>query len=151
LEYVRAGEHLTRRAVRVRLGEGGTLRPRDEVLERAPPGLDLVVPLAVGIVRPRAVLVVELHRPRAVHLVAHEARVAIDQVDATLEAVLEVDLVPTAHGDPVRDDHHGASLARRPPRAIARAAHAAIRGLDAAPRRTPARRHDARRNGGQGR
>src|SRR5256886_12782730 len=41
-ELARAGEHLLGSAVGVRLREGGAPRPRGEVLEGPPPGLDLV-------------------------------------------------------------------------------------------------------------
>src|SRR5207253_1134259 len=99
LEDVRPAEHLARWPVRMRLGEVGALRPGDEVGEAAPPGFHLVVALGIRVLHPRAALMLELHRARAVDLVPDEARVAIDQVDAPLEAVLEVDLVPSGDGD----------------------------------------------------
>src|SRR2546426_5045219 len=77
LEDVRPAEHLARRAARVGLGEVLALGPGDEVLEAPPPGLHLVVALPLGVLRPGAALVVELHRARAVHLVADEAGMAV--------------------------------------------------------------------------
>src|SRR2546425_9209329 len=73
LEDVRAAEHLARRAARVGFGEVLALGPGDEVVEAPPPGLHLVVALPVRILRPAAALVVQLHRPWAMHLVADEA------------------------------------------------------------------------------
>src|SRR2546425_950348 len=98
LEDVRAAEHLARRAARVGFGEVLALGPGDEVLEGPPPGLHLVVALRVRVLRPGAALVLELHRPRAVHLVADEPGMAVDEVDAPLEAVLEVDLMAAGDG-----------------------------------------------------
>src|SRR5207302_6401690 len=100
---------------RRRLGEDGALRPGDEDGEAAPPGFHLVVALGIRVLHPRAALVLELHRARAVDLVPDEARVAIDQVDAPLEAVLEVDLVPSGDGDAVGDDDHARLLPRSGP------------------------------------
>src|SRR5882724_4634363 len=107
LEDVRAAEHLARRAARVGLGEVLALGPGDEVGEGPPPGLHLVVALPVRILRPGAALVVELHRPRAVHLVADEAGMAVHEMDAPPEAVLEVDLMAPGDGDAVGHDDHG--------------------------------------------
>src|SRR5207249_6299339 len=108
LEDVRAAEHLARRAARVGLGEVLALGPGDEVGEGPPPGLHLVVALPVRILRPGAALVVELHRPRAVHLVADEAGMAVHEMDAPPEAVLEVDLMAPGDGDAVGHDDHSA-------------------------------------------
>jgi len=94
----------------MRLGEVGALRPGDEVVEGPPPGLHLVVRLRVRVIDPGAALVLELHRARAVHLVADEARVAVHEMDTTLEAVLEVDLMAPGDGDAVGHDDHGASI-----------------------------------------
>ena len=55
----------------------------------------------------------ERHRTGAVDFVAHEPRSAVDQVDTTLEAVLEVDLVTFADRDAIGDDDHGSTLAPR--------------------------------------
>src|SRR5438874_2761006 len=107
LEDVRAAEHLARRAARVGLGEVLALGPGDEVGEGPPPGLHLVVALPVRVLRPGAALVVELHRPRAVHLVADEAGMAVHEMDAPPEAVLEVDLMAPGDGDAVGHDDHG--------------------------------------------
>src|SRR5438093_11006403 len=108
LEDVRAAEHLARRAARVGLGEVLALGPGDEVLEAPPPGLHLVVALPLRVVRPGAALVVELHRARAVHLVADEAGMAVHEMDAPSEAVLEVDLMAPGDGDAVGHDDHDA-------------------------------------------
>src|SRR4029077_20552411 len=104
-----------------------------EVLEAAPPGLDLVVPLHVRVVRPGAVLVVELHGARPMHLVAHEAGMTIDQVHAAPEAILEVDLVSACDGNAIGDDDHDSR----------------VRGL-ASPDKTP-RDVDSGRTGRHGR
>src|SRR2546428_5456545 len=112
LEDVRAAEHLARRAARVGLGEVLALGPGDEVREGPPPGLHLVVALPVRVLRPGAALVVELHRPRAVYLVADEAGMAVHEMDAPPEAVLEVDLMAPADGNAVGHHDHGRSLAR---------------------------------------
>src|SRR3989442_12578256 len=107
LEDVRAAEHVGRRAARVGLGEVLALGPGDEVREGPPPGLHLVVALPVRVLRPGAALVVELHRPRAVYLVADEAGMAVHEMDAPPEAVLAVHLMAPAHGDEVVHDDHG--------------------------------------------
>ena len=44
-------------------------------------------------------------------LVAHEPGRAVDQVDASLEAILEVDLVSFGDGDAIGDDDHGSAVA----------------------------------------
>src|SRR5262245_39228287 len=110
LEHVGPSEHLRRRPVLVSLGEVRTARPRHEIVEAAPPGLDLVVALAVRIVGPRTSLVIELHRPGSMHLVAHEPGMPIDEVHSAPEAILEVDLVSACDGDAVRDDDHGSRV-----------------------------------------
>jgi hypothetical protein len=51
--------------------------------------------------------VVEAHRARAVHLVADEARVAVDQVNSLAKAILEIDLVTAGDRNAIRDDNHG--------------------------------------------
>src|SRR5262249_6595224 len=110
LEHVRPREHLLRRPARMRFGKRRALRPRDEVVERPPPRLHLVVALRIGILDPAAGLVAELERTGPVHLFAHEAGRATNELTPPLEAVLEVDLVPLAHRNAVRDDDHAASL-----------------------------------------
>src|SRR5690606_22395331 len=121
LEDVGSSEHLLGGPVAVGLREGGALRPGDEVLEAAPPGLHLVVSFLARVLDPRARLVVELHGAGAMHLVADEARGAIDQVSALAKALLEVDLVSSSDGNAIRDDDHGRRLAPRDAAAPGRA------------------------------
>src|SRR5207245_5295556 len=82
LEDVRAAEHLARRAARVGLGEVLALGPGDEVREGPQPGVQLVVALPVRVLRPGAELVVEIHLPRVVYLIAVDARCMVDEMEA---------------------------------------------------------------------
>src|SRR6266700_3170828 len=90
-ELARPCKHFLRRAVGVGLGEGRALRPSDEILERAPPSLDLVVSSLVGIVDEPTRLMAELHGARTMHLVSYESRSLIDQMNPPLEAIFEID------------------------------------------------------------
>src|SRR5690606_33550508 len=96
--------------VRVGLGEGGAARPVLEILQRAPPGLHLVIRLLRGVGHELAAVVIELHRARAVHLVADEARRAVDQVGAASKSIFEVALMALRDGNAVGHDDHSLHL-----------------------------------------
>ncbi len=103
--FVGACEHLLGRTILVRFGESRTPDPGGKVFEGPPPGLDLIVALGVGIIAPRAAVVVEAHGSGAVDLVAHEARGLINQVRAVSETVLEVDFVTGRDRNAIGDDN----------------------------------------------
>jgi hypothetical protein len=106
LQLAGAGEHFFGGCIPVGLGERGALGPGHKVFERAPPSLDLVVTLRIGVLDPGPGLVIEAHGSRPVHLVADETGRPVDQVHPVLEPIFEVDLVPRGHGDAVGDDDH---------------------------------------------
>src|SRR5690606_2387338 len=114
LQHVGTTKHLLRCAVLVGLGERRALGPSLEVLKATPPGLHLVVTLALGVGHEATLLVVELHRARAVHFIAHEAWRLIDEVHALAEAIFKVCFVAFGDGDAVRDDDHRCILPGAP-------------------------------------
>ena len=81
--------------------------------------LNLVVTLLARICDPLAGVVVELHRPRAMHLVADEARSAIDEMNAPPKAVLEIDAMGVCDWNSIGDDDHARSFDRSVPASTA--------------------------------
>jgi hypothetical protein len=62
---------------------------------------------------------VELHRSRAVHLIANEARSLVDEVNTFSKSIFEIDFVAFSDRNSVGDDDHAASIEQ---------SHAGVRG-----------------------
>ena len=113
LKLTGPSKHLFGWLVLVRLGKSLAVRPSDEVLERTPPGLDLVVSLRIGVLLLITTLVIEPCGFRAVDFVPNESWRLIHQMHAVPEAVLKVDFVAGGHRNPVSDDNHVRSFETR--------------------------------------
>jgi hypothetical protein len=86
--------------------------PPFKVGQRAPPGLDLMVGLALGILDPAPA--VALHGSAPVDLVADEAGLIVHVLHRRAKQLLEGLFVARGHGDAVADDDHVGSLERGP-------------------------------------
>ena len=114
----------------MRFRERGARGPRDEIVKRLPPGFDLIVARADRPGCPLTGLVVELHRPRPVHLVSNEALGLVHEMNALTKAVFEVDFIALGYGDSIGDADHQRSIPRFPTSAAGRiAAPPSLKGL----------------------
>lgn len=110
-QFVRTGEHSFWCAILVRLRKGRAFGPGGKVGKAAPPGFHLIEAGFLGVIRPVAGGMVELHRLGPMHLVADKSGGLVDQMNSFTKAIFEICLETFRDRDAIGHKNHDLFLA----------------------------------------